>query len=313
MPRIPGWLKAWLVPIWNGTHRFVRRTGQFVTAILQRRCDWCSACGRFGPLLFEPRVVPPRLAELWGLTPEWTRALARRESCHCSWCGAKLRTRRIARVLLETYPVGDPPQPASSIAALVRRPEFRGLRVAEFNIIEGLHDVLLALPGLAYSEFREGVEPGTVVDGIRCENLTRITYPDESFDLVLTSETLEHVPDLEAALAEIRRILVPGGRHIFTVPVLPGVLETFARADLRPDGTIESRGPLIHHPGGDHGYPVFTEFGADFPELLRTAGFETSVSLGGATEEDMAQVFLCRKSDVALPRTSRPIPDPLPG
>ena len=71
--------------------------------------------------------------------------------------------------------------------------------------------------------------PGSIVDGFRSEDLTRLTYSDASFDLVLTSETLEHVPDLEAALREIRRVLVPGGRHIFTIPQLPSCAD-----DLRP-------------------------------------------------------------------------------
>ncbi|MEO1001307.1 MAG: class I SAM-dependent methyltransferase, partial [Pseudomonadota bacterium] len=36
--------------------------------------------------------------------------------------------------------------------------------------------------------------------------------PAEAFDLVLFSNSLHHVPDPPAALAEARRILVPGGR-----------------------------------------------------------------------------------------------------
>ena len=87
--------------------------------------------------------------------------------------------------------------------------------------------------------------------------MTRLTYPDASFDLVLTSETLEHVPDLDAALREVRRVLVPGGRHLFTVPRLPGVEATFARASLAPDGAIVHHATAISHPGGDDGYAIF--------------------------------------------------------
>jgi SAM-dependent methyltransferase len=125
----------------------------------------------------------------------------------------------------------------------VRQPEARALRVAELNMIEGLHQQLGRLPHLAYSEYRENAEPGSFVDGVRSEDLTRLTCPDASFDLILTSETLEHVPDLNRALAELRRVLTPGGRHLFTVPVLPGVPSTFARALKRSDGTLEHLAP----------------------------------------------------------------------
>ena len=122
------------------------------------------------------------------------------------------------------------------------------------------------------SDYQPGSVPGALVDGVRSEDLTRLTYPDAVFDLVLTSETLEHVPDLDAALREIRRVLVPGGRHIFTVPVLPQTTRTFPRAILRPDGSVEDRAPRIAHPGGDWGYPVFTEFGADLPGSAPAGG-----------------------------------------
>ncbi len=112
---------------------------------------------------------------------------------------------------------------------------------------------------------------------------------------MLTSETLEHVPDLGAALAEIMRVLIPGGRHIFTVPQLPGVARTFARIVSRPDGTLDHRATRICHPGGDVGYPVFTEFGSDLPEILRDAGYEVNVDFGSASWDDLAQVYVCRK------------------
>jgi SAM-dependent methyltransferase len=298
MPRIPRWLKSCLVPVWNRAHPILRLTKEYVNALGHGRFERCTACGRFGPMLYRPAIVPRRLVELWGLSPELTEAVARRESCNCAWCGAKLRARRISSVLLEIYRVDRSSRAVRSVAEWVREPEIRRLRVAEINQIEGLHSVLARLPELAYSEFRDGVEPGGLVGGVRSEDLTRLTYPDESFDLVLTSETLEHVPDLDAALGELHRILVPGGRHIFTVPILPDVPETFARAKLAPDGTIVPRVPLIRHPGGDVGYPVFTEFGADWPDRLRRAGFETSISVGSSAQDVLAQVFVCRKGQL---------------
>ncbi len=296
MPQpIPGWLKRLLLPGWNAAHHFGWAAREYLGSVVRGKIERCPVCGRTRPMIDRPRVIPPRLAELWGLSPRLTEALVRKESGDCAGCGAKLRCRRLARVVLNLYPVGIPPAPASSIAQWVVSPEARSLRVAEVNRIDGLHDFLARLPSFTDSDYRPEASPGAVVEGVRSEDLTRLTFPDESFDLVLTSETLEHVPDLDAALGEIRRVLVPGGRHIFTIPVLPGVEQTYPRAVLRPDGTVEDRAPRISHPGGDWGYPVFTEFGADFLDRLRAAGFEADVLFGPTSEDDLAQVYVCRK------------------
>ncbi len=288
-------LKRLLLPLWNGGHRLAWQLGEHLDALGHGRYERCAICGRFGPMLYRRRVVPRRLEELWGLTPRLAEALARRESCDCFWCGGKLRARRLAAVLLQTYPVGAPPGAARSIADWVRLPESRALRVAEINRIDGLHEVLRGLPHCAASDFTPGAAPGTTAGGVRSEDLTRLSYPDAAFDLVLTSETLEHVPDLGAALAEIHRVLVPGGRHLFTVPRLPGVATTFARASVGRDGSVVHHSTPICHPGGDAGYPVFTEFGADCLDVFRRAGFESSVVFGSTSDDDLAQVYVCRK------------------
>ncbi len=46
----------------------------------------------------------------------------------------------------------------------------------------------------------------------------RLPYPDDSFDLVLSHEVLEHVADDRAAAAEMVRVLKPGGRAVIFVP-----------------------------------------------------------------------------------------------
>jgi len=50
-------------------------------------------------------------------------------------------------------------------------------------------------------------------------DITSIPHPDDSFDLFMANHVLEHVPDDEKALAEIYRILKPGGQAIIQVPL----------------------------------------------------------------------------------------------
>lgn len=283
------------MPIWNGGHRLFWRLGELSEAILRRRFETCSVCGRFRPSLRRPRVIPPRLVERWGLSPAETEALILKESLDCLSCGAKLRGRRLARAILERYPIGDPPKPGRSLADWAKSAEARALRIAEFNRIDGVHDRLTSLPGFIAAEYREDHPPGSTADGVRVEDLTALTFADDSFDLILTSETLEHVADLAKALSEIRRVLAPGGAHIFTIPILPSRPKTFARRRIEADQTAIDLAPPIFHPGGDVGYAVFTEFGLDAPEILARAGFTTELRFGPIRDDDIAQVFICVK------------------
>ncbi len=59
-----------------------------------------------------------------------------------------------------------------------------------------------------------------------------LPFPDDSFDVVIISEVMEHIPDDKGVLAEMVRVLRPGGRIAVTVPALrprEGLLDALRR------------------------------------------------------------------------------------
>lgn len=247
----------------------------------------CTACGAETVFAFNSWTIPDQMHAAWD-DPKVSRANLRRESMFCRSCCSSLRVRRIAEVLIALYgPAG-----CESFAELTKDPAFRALDVAEVNTIGSLgalHALLAQLPRLAFSEYRGPNRLGEIIEGSRNEDICRLTYPDNAFDLVLSSDTLEHVHDFAAALAETRRVLRPGGRHIFTVPVLWTRARTETRARIAEDGRIVHLMPALYHGRGRGAYrfiPVgvdmlaFTEFGRDIVDYVRDAGFEPEVYRG---------------------------------
>ncbi|GJM43180.1 MAG: hypothetical protein DHS20C21_00220 [Gemmatimonadota bacterium] len=64
-------------------------------------------------------------------------------------------------------------------------------------------------PLLTIARSRSGDQPHTE---FRYGDATQLPYPDEALDAVVSTQVLEYVPDVEAALAEIHRVLRVGGR-----------------------------------------------------------------------------------------------------
>lgn len=52
----------------------------------------------------------------------------------------------------------------------------------------------------------------------RCEDAANLTFPDNTFDTVIMNDAMEHVAKPEEVLAELRRVLKPGGRIYCNFP-----------------------------------------------------------------------------------------------
>ncbi len=65
---------------------------------------------------------------------------------------------------------------------------------------------------IAESRRWHGELPIQAVDGVR------LPFADRSFDLVLSFDVFEHIPDSDAHLAEVRRVLRPGGSYLLQTP-----------------------------------------------------------------------------------------------
>ncbi len=85
---------------------------------------------------------------------------------------------------------------------------------------------------------------------------------------------MEHIPDFAEACTQIRRALVPGGMHIFTIPVVTD-RTTRKRADVVGGDLIHRLSPSYHGPPGDISTDrlVFYEFGADVVRMIEACGF----------------------------------------
>jgi N-acetylglucosaminyl-diphospho-decaprenol L-rhamnosyltransferase len=126
-------------------------------------------------------------------------------------------------------------------------------QVVEVAPMRGFESLLRSQPEIDYISFdlaRHAMERG---------DITAMRFPADSVDYFICFHVLEHIPDEHRALAEIRRVLKPGGVAVLQVPVdwhVPATRE-YAAPDPRDVGHVRRHG-------------------ADFPERIASAGFEVT-------------------------------------
>jgi SAM-dependent methyltransferase len=91
----------------------------------------------------------------------------------------------------------------------------RGARVVAADLDIG---ELTPVSGMLAAMSAEGEADPPAAAAALTADATRLPFPDGAFDKVIAAEILEHVPDDGQAMAEIARVLRPGGTVAVTVP-----------------------------------------------------------------------------------------------
>lgn len=236
-----------------------------------------------------------------------------RESLTCEHCRTTSRYRSIARGVLQAIHartgIG-----AASIAELPVRARVAKFRVYDTQAPFFYEPAAYPLPTLlrrcewidvAVSSYRADQPPGaSLADGVVNQNLERLTFADASFDLVVTSDVMEHVRLDDRAHAEIARVTAPGGVYLFTVPHFRDRRDTLVRVKVH-DPDDASRDEYLTEPEyhGDanatdgKGALSYRSYGTVLDETLDRLGFDVSYTCERDDRHVIrnAELFYCVK------------------
>jgi SAM-dependent methyltransferase len=223
--------------------------------------------------------------------------LGRRHRCPC--CGWRVRAFADEWSLLRTKPDGYCPR--CNAKARHRRlwlylREHTDLFTDRLRLLEiapwwSLARNFRRMPNLRYV----GLDIAPRADAATLRgDVTRMPLRGGTVDAALCIHTLEHVQDDRSAIAELHRVLKPGGWAVVSVPLRPD-------APTYEDPTItepEERAQAF----GERGHVRW--YGGDFGDRLAAAGFRVEADPGTAAPyfgvRDDETLFVCRKPVVSL-------------
>ncbi len=222
---------------------------------LHHRLGWCTVCGK--PTLFV-----------------CVDAATARNNMFCLFCRSSSRKRHVAKTLLEEVIAPRTGRKAKALKAL---PEALDIQVYNADIDEAIGKALGRRAWYTCSAWLPGVAAGAEIrPRVFCQNIEALSFPAESFDVVITEDVLEHVRDHMKAFAEIHRVLRPGGHHVFTVPFrFDG--PTVTRVDTSGPEDVHLLPPQYHRDRLRRTILAYRTFGIDLFDEMKAVGFETSL------------------------------------
>lgn len=99
-------------------------------------------------------------------------------------------------------------------------------------------------------------------------DITELDFDDNSFDLILCNHVLEHISEDRKAMAELFRVLKPGGFAILQVPISMKLKETYEDESITEPKEREKYFGQFDH---------VRIYGQDYPERLKGVGFDVEI------------------------------------
>ena len=206
----------------------------------------CSVCG--GTAFADQTILWDELVAEWQLAPHERCYIDRQQGTHCMSCRSNLRSIALANAIRAAVGTN------LTLLELAKTPKAKQLSILEINEAGNLSTTLRQFPVHVLATY-------PAVD------MHSMPYSTNSFEVVVHSDTLEHVSNPIRALAECRRVLLPDGALCMTIPTIIGRL-TRSRAGL----------PRSYHGSAESesdDFVVHTEFGADMWTYVMQAGFSS--------------------------------------
>lgn len=119
------------------------------------------------------------------------------------------------------------------------------------------------------------VNGGEMLRGIRHEDMTKLSFGNNTFDYYLSFECFEHIPEYKKAIGEIHRVLKDNGVFMGTFPFSRNDYNNIIRARLDDKGNIVHLMEPEYHgdPVSEKGILCFTVFGWELLDEFRAVGF----------------------------------------
>lgn len=203
-------------------------------------------------------TLQPLLVDFWSAEednghkkPNW------RERLVCANCKCNSRQRYMAGRIFAEY------TPGKKILLYERTT----------NLYEKVAREIEDVTGFAYG----GIDcKETEVDGIHCEDICKLSYTDESFDLLVANDIFVCTREYDKAFEEAYRVLKKGGKLLFTVPFDGNAEHTVCRAEMGENGLVCTEEKLYQSNPIPTLPPlvVCQIFGWDILQALRDSGFK---------------------------------------